>query len=242
MRNIYQAADRVLVWFGHDEVGQSDTAFAAVCSIVRTWRPDGDKLAFGIYETFLEPMGEDKLAPIRTAIGKKEWEALRALFKINYFRRLWVIQELALGRSAVVFWGAHHISWGLVGICATWMMTAGWSFHPGGPITEAYNAFLIYLLPLAQRSGIAAFSKLDPSLVLGTTMGRFDSTDPRDRIYALLGMPFAGNNPDTNPLPRPDYSKDLRAVYVQAARRILQQDKHLRLLSAVQHGADRQSG
>ncbi|KAK4042237.1 heterokaryon incompatibility protein-domain-containing protein [Parachaetomium inaequale] len=238
MRSIYQCAERVLVWLGLDEHNQAGTAFAAVCDIVRAWRPEGDRLGFAGYASLLEPMGDDALAPIRAAVNPEAWAALRALFETNYFRRFWIIQELALGSSAVVLWGHHHISWGLIGICAAWMMSSGWNFNPGEPITAAYNAFLIYVLPLAKRSGISPFSKLDLSVVLGTTMGRFDSTDARDRIYALLGMPFSGNDPDAEPLLKPDYSQDLRTVYTQAAKRILEQDKHLRILSAVQHGAE----
>ncbi|KAK4100676.1 HET-domain-containing protein [Parathielavia hyrcaniae] len=238
MRHIYQKAERVLVWLGLDEQNQANTAFTAVCDIVRAWRPAGDRLGFSGYAGLLEPMGEDGLARVRGAVDQKAWEALRALFEVGYFRRFWIIQELALGSSAVVFWGRHRIAWGLIGICAAWMMSSGWTFRHGEPITAAYNAFLIYVLPLAKRSGISAFSKLDLSLVLGSTMGRFDSTDARDRIYALLGMPFAGNDPEGQPLLQPDYSRDVRSVYTQAARRILEQDRHLRVLSAVQHGAD----
>jgi hypothetical protein len=238
MRNIYQCAERVLVWLGLDDHNQAGTAFAAVCDIVRAWRPEGDRLGFAGYASLLEPMGDDALAPIRAAVDQEAWAALRALFETNYFRRFWIIQELALGSSAVVLWGHHHISWGLIGICAAWMMSSGWNFNHGEPITAAYNAFLIYVLPLAKRSGISPFSKLDLSVVLGTTLGRFDATDARDRIYALLGMPFAGNDPDAELLLKPDYSQDLRTVYTQAAKRILEQDKHLRILSAVQHGAE----
>ncbi|KAH6651000.1 heterokaryon incompatibility protein-domain-containing protein [Chaetomium tenue] len=236
MRNIYLSSERVLVWIGLDEHDEASTAFVAVCDIVRAWRPGGDRLGFAGYASLLEPMDDDALASIRTTVDEKAWAALRTLFEKNYFRRFWIIQELALGSSAVVYWGQHRISWGLIGICAAWMMSSGWNFSRGEPITAAYNAFLIYVLPLAKRSGISAFSKLDLSVVLGTTMGRFDATDQRDRIYALLGMPFAGNNPEAELLIKPDYSRDLRSVYIQAAQRILEQDKHLRILSAVQHG------
>ena len=238
MRNIYLSSARVLVWIGLDEKDEASTAFAAVCDIVRAWRPEGDRLGFAGYASLLEPMDHDALASIRTTVDQKAWAALRTLFENNYFRRFWIIQELALGSSAVVFWGQHRISWGLIGICAAWMMSSGWNFGGGEPITAAYNAFLIYVLPLAKRSGISAFSKLDLSVVLGTTVGRFDATDQRDRIYALLGMPFAGNNPEAELLLKPDYSQDLRSVYIQAAQRILEQDKHLRILSAVQHGEE----
>ncbi|KAK0625158.1 heterokaryon incompatibility protein-domain-containing protein [Bombardia bombarda] len=238
MRKIYQSAERVLVWIGLDEEYQASKAFKAVCNIVRAWRPDTDSLMFYSYAAKLEAMSDDNLSVVRASVDQEAWEALRAMFEADYFRRFWIIQELALGSSAVVLWGDHHISWGLIGICASWIMTSGWHFNYGSPITAAYNAFLIYVLPLAKRSGISQFSKLDLSVVLGTTMGRFDSTDARDRIYALLGMPFAGNDPDSQLLLNPDYSQSTRSVYIQAARKVLEQDQHLRMLSAVQHGPE----
>ncbi|KAK4457256.1 heterokaryon incompatibility protein-domain-containing protein [Cladorrhinum samala] len=238
MRYIYQAAKRVLVWLGLDAADKAAVAFQAVCHIVRAWRPEGDRVGFEGYASILEPMTDDELDSVRSLVDKKSWDALRALYETEYFRRFWIIQELALGRSAVVIWGDHHISWGLIGICASWMMTAGWSFCPTDPIPAACNAFLIHVLPLAKRSGISMFSKLDLSVVLGITMGLFDSTDARDRIFALLGMSFAGNDPDRELLIQPNYSQDLSGVYTAATRRILQQDQHLRVLSAVQHGPE----
>jgi len=238
MRDIYRAADKVLVWLGKDEDANAEKAFSAACSIVRRWRPTGDRLAFSSYANLLEPLMEEDLASFREEIDGDAWQSLRVLFENKYFGRFWIIQEIALGGSTIVYWGEHHISWGMLGICASWMMTSGWNLQPDRPINAAYNAFLIYLLPLASRSGISPFSKLDLSVVLGATMGRFKSTDPRDRIFALLGMPFAGNDPEARTLLAPDYSRDVRSVYTEAARRILEQDQHLRLLSTVQHGPE----
>ncbi|KAK3367646.1 heterokaryon incompatibility protein-domain-containing protein [Podospora didyma] len=239
MRKIYGGAERVLVWLGMDENKQAQAAFKAVCDIVRFWRPEGDPFSFESYTARIEPMSADELAQIAKFVDKSAFEALRAMFEVDYFRRFWIIQELALGGSAEVFWGHHHISWGLIGVCAAWVLTSGWGFnHGGAPITAAYNAFLIYCLPLAKQSGISPFSKLALSLILGTTVGRFDSTDPRDRIYALLGVPFSGNDPDTGPFLVPDYSQSVETVYIHAAQRILQQDQNLRLLSVVQHGPE----
>ncbi|KAK6066907.1 hypothetical protein SCUP234_11852 [Seiridium cupressi] len=74
--------------------------------------------------------------------------------------------------------------------------------------------------------------------MLGITVGIFDSTNPRDRIYALLGMPFSGNDPEQGTLLKPNYAQDIRSVYTQAVQRILRQDEHLRVLSSIHHGAE----
>lgn len=239
MRHIYQGATRVVAWLGLDEHDEARTAFSAVCDIVRIWRPSGERMAFSSYDMWLEPMDTDRISQVQRAIPPDSWASLHSLFSNMYFRRFWIIQELALGDSAVIVWGDHHVSWGLVGICAAWLMTSGWNYgYSHAPVKSAFSAFLIYVLPLAQKSGISMFSRMDLSALLGMTMGFFESTDARDRIYGLLGMSFAGNNPDTGLILSPDYSQSLHSVYAHAARRILEQDKHLRMLSTVQHGAD----
>lgn len=248
MRDIFLKAQRVLSWLGQDEEAQSTKAFGAVCKIVSSWRPLTDKLKFESYTNAFEPREDDRAL----ALGDSEWAALKTMLEAPYFSRFWVIQELALAKSDVVIWGEHHISWGLVGIAAAWLLTRGWSKAPGGPVTASFNAFLMYVLPLAKYSDLAAFAKLDLSVVLGVTMDRFHSTNPRDRIYALLGMPFSGNVLDGNQGDladqlealsgiasiKPAYDRSVRSVYVDATRRMLGQDGHLRLLSALQHGAE----
>lgn len=232
MRRIYTKARRVLVWLGQDKANNAKLAFTTICDIVRSWRPPNDPHKFSSYKDAFEPRREG------LNIDEDGWTALQAMFQTEYFTRFWVIQELVLGQNASVVWGSHSISWGLVGISAAWLLTRGWATNPDWPISAAYNAFLIYVLPLARRSAISSFSKLDLSAVLSTTIGKFKSTDARDRIFALLGMPFSGNDPEKEQLVTPDYTADVKSVYLDATKRMLSQDANLRLLSAVQHGLE----
>ncbi|KAI3401955.1 hypothetical protein diail_6515 [Diaporthe ilicicola] len=232
MRNLYSKARRVLVWLGQDKAKFANLAFTTVCEIVRSWRPPSDPQRFTSYKQAFEPRKET------LSIDEDRWTALQAMFQTEYFTRFWVIQELVLGQNATIVWGDHTISWGLVGISAAWLLTRGWATNPDWPISAAYNAFLIYVLPLARRSAMSSFSKLDLSAVLAMTMGKFKSTDPRDRIFALLGLPFSGNDPQKGTLVSPDYTADVQSVYLSATKRMLTQDANLRLLSAVQHGLE----
>lgn len=232
MRNIYSKARRVLVWLGQDKTDYAKLAFTTICEIVRSWRPPNNPNKFSSYKEAFETQKEG------LSIDEDGWTALQAMFQTEYFTRFWVIQELVLGQNATIVWGSHSISWGLVGISAAWLLTRGWATNPDWPISAAYNAFLIYVLPLARRSAISSFPKIDLSAVLATTMGKFKSTDARDRIFALLGMPFSGNDPEKEQLVTPDYTADVQSVYLDATKRMLSQDANLRLLSAVQHGSE----
>ncbi|POS79917.1 hypothetical protein DHEL01_v201694 [Diaporthe helianthi] len=229
MRNIYTKARRVLVWLGQDKTNYAKLAFSTICEIVRSWRPPTNLHKFSSYKDAFEPQKNG------LSVDEEGWTALQALFQTDYFTRFWVIQELVLGQKATVFWGGHSINWSLVGITAAWLLTRGWATNPDWPVSAAYNAFLIYVLPLTRRSAISSFSKLDLSAVLAATMGKFGSIDARDRIFALLGA-FSGNDPEKEQLVSPDYTADVQSVYLSATKRMLSQDLNLRLLSAVQHG------
>jgi len=55
----------------------------------------------------------------------------------------------------------------------------------------------------------------------------FECTDPRDRIYALLGLPSIDRN---IPLPQPDYSKSVSEVYCETVKAIIQHTADLSIL------------
>ena len=60
-----------------------------------------------------------------------------------------------------------------------------------------------------------------------------EASDPRDKIYALLGI--SHDRSDTSPQPiTPDYTLAMRDVYIQAAEFMITSDDHLSLLSMVE--------
>lgn len=55
----------------------------------------------------------------------------------------------------------------------------------------------------------------------------FECTDPRDRIYALLGLPSIDRSMR---LPKPDYSKSVSEVYCETVKAIIQHTADLSIL------------
>ena len=144
-----------------------------------------------------------------------------------------MIQEVTVASSAILLWGDAYISWPLVGLASAWISTKGYDMMRKRPIPSAFNAFLMYTLPVC---GNSAFKELNFSNILGSTRGRFLASDPRDRIFSLLGIPTRDIDTATSLFMQPDYERSLVSIYVEAAIKILRQDRHLRLLSGVQHG------
>lgn len=77
-----------------------------------------------------------------------------------------------------------------------------------------------------------------PSFLQWLGMTRhYECTDPRDRVYGLLGLPTSDADPDNGHLfLDPDYDLSVDQVYRMAARTIIEKSNNLNLLSAVQHG------
>jgi hypothetical protein len=76
--------------------------------------------------------------------------------------------------------------------------------------------------------------KLNLSLLIRVTIQRF-ATDPRDKIYGLLGMTH------NDPVLQPDYTLSVAEVYTTATKAMLLQNRDLRVLSfLLDGGADRE--
>lgn len=136
---IYENAFRVVIWFGkvHHEPKKpakpaawtppasvpttlAQEAFSGICEIVNEWRAKAnlaDTIACAGYTTHanktqVEPNGEVLSA------GNPLWRKVFCLYSARWFKRLWVVQEAALARSAVVIWDDSEISWEWIRLAA----------------------------------------------------------------------------------------------------------------------------
>lgn len=155
-------------------------------------------------------------------------DAVRDVFRNrSYWKRLWVVQECVLASETVFICGNRSFDME--------MMTLMWFIIDGlHPI--AGSGALIRSCDLAARTAImgsvtAVFLTLygkefpDKS-TLFNTMDTFSNrlcTEPRDNIYALLGVSL--------PLDvSVDYSKSISDIFVDATRAMICQERHTDLL------------
>jgi hypothetical protein len=160
----------------------------------------------------------------------ESWEVIEDFFLTEWFCRQWVIQEVVVASSATVIWGNREIQWAKIGEVANWLKI---HYPPSRRqyIPGAYNASYIYYLAMEAKRG-----RLHPFLTVVASAWNFQSTDSRDRIYAMLGMPNSDSDPDNGELfISPDYSLTTPQVYTAFARRVLAKERSLRIFSAVQH-------
>lgn len=168
------------------------------------------------------------------------WDNLRLFYENEWFRRIWVIQEAA-NANATILLGPNEISLDDVGLCSTWLQR-----NPLYPLIHDTIApsNVIYLI----RNGA-------PMGYLLEVTSQMHATDPRDKIYALLGLysKWLAREPDvklssgSKSAFRPDYKDAVVNVYCNFVRYYLELPKAcksgqsgLRIILGNEHSVEKQ--
>ncbi|KAL9118904.1 MAG: hypothetical protein Q9187_004543 [Circinaria calcarea] len=236
MRFIYNRATQVVPWLG-DASKYTRLAFDLINTIVsNTTCTNGDLRADpgAIWDNrAMANMGLPHFP-------SPQWQALAKLFERPYFQRVWVVQELAVASSAIARCGALTIPWDRIEYVARLLVSTGW-------IGSLKNVYGIKTRPAFVRTISncrLSFHELQggpgiPLSLLLCSGRRFQATDPRDKIIALMGL---ANNagPDKSSSIVPDYSKSIVDLYRDITGHLITGERSLTLLSSVEDVQDRQ--
>lgn len=227
MNHIYARATRVVVWLGADEAGNADGAFGMLCALANT---KGVKAQYATTSSQHMPFLPNTVD--LTAQNYVSHRKVMIFFCQKWFTRLWVLQEIALAQDAIVVWGECSISWSIVGLAIE--ATQEVDRFKTRDLFETRNlqnaVFMWHLSTLYQRSQPRTHPESIPFIHLLGVARSFESTDPRDKIYALLGLPANKDN-----FPVPDYRLSTSEVYTRTTRHLLKLGQNLLVLSFVLH-------
>ncbi|PTB41087.1 hypothetical protein M441DRAFT_58525 [Trichoderma asperellum CBS 433.97] len=141
---------------------------------------------------------------------------ISAFLSRPWFSRVWVLQEVAVARKILVMWGSTELRW-------EFLSTARLSTLGLMPVDETGK-----IPPVLQLSqGIKKPLKDFPSLI--HTARSCASTDPRDKIYALLGL----LSDQVVHKMIPDYNKPVKDLYIEVTMHIINLYNHLDILSFI---------
>jgi hypothetical protein len=201
MKDIYSKAERVLVWTG-PETEDSSRAIDLLDLLSSGSNPERDSAMKGSWvEKYRGPF-------------KKEWRALYNFTRRPYWFRTWIIQELVVGEDVLILCGPRAISWERLNSALTLLDEAcNFDMHnnmEGLMLLRAVNeCHQVYRLGRTVRDQnmyrimASLFNIMSSSYVA-------DSTNPRDKIYALLGFTENGSTL----VPHPDYSLKLEEIFI----------------------------
>jgi hypothetical protein len=155
------------------------------------------------------PSGEEEEEEEKEREKNKSLRSLRDILNRPWFTRTWILQELVLSRDPLVQCGRLRTRW--TRLYALFSRVAAW---PAGD--------LAIRVPLGMETTRLQFQQRDTTL-LGLLSARrgVAATDPRDVVYALLGMLGERAAADL-PENFVDYSLSVEQVYIRTARYILE--------------------
>jgi hypothetical protein len=234
MRIIYSKAAKVLIWLGHEHPDIVRSGLDAVCRFVNeacSAAQRDDSLAEYIWG------GQDSRALNRNILPEstevEDMKSIGQLFACTWFTRLWVVQEVVLSSVAAIHWGNAVIDFRWLGLLTKHFyysaMYRVFRLHNGYDSILGYqNCYFIH--NLQQSSQAQNFYS-----ILTSTL-QFDVSDPRDRVFGLLGMRSSDSDPDQgNLFLEPNYNVSLSEVMENVTTKFLLDQKIVNVLSRVQN-------
>jgi hypothetical protein len=168
MGDIYRRAQQVVVWLGP---GNDDSKFALELLDDR-----GSKVEFDGGKT-REKLANGREGTDTVNLSQREMDALLSLFNRSWFDRLWVRQEIYLGKqNAILTAGHERIPWKHFSNCALWI------WHWGTNLTLDFRQRLVEISTLLTLSYPTSLP------YLRYLFGRCHCSDERDRIYSTTNL------------------------------------------------------
>ncbi|KAK4082393.1 uncharacterized protein Triagg1_2205 [Trichoderma aggressivum f. europaeum] len=213
MGNIYEEADRVIFRLGS---GTNETDLfmeslqrlqkESIRHACRAWsRQDGRwKDLWYSFRPILEEY-DDELANLQQ-------EGLREILQRPWFRRVWILQEVAFAKAGTLSCGTKSVSVSLFGLTPLLL----------GITPDAHCQSVFDIMPSPWRKS-TWWSESRSLYRLLLKFGSSEATDPRDLVYALRGISsdLAGKCDD--PL-FPDYEKPLEKLIYDVIQHIYEFD------------------
>jgi hypothetical protein len=173
MRHIYKGARAVIVWLGP----AADNSLSALDLLVKLSTIREKRHDFGSYGVILrQALSSAGLPDFEDADGK----ALKLLLERPWVRRVWVIQEVAVSKTSTVLCGDGETSWDV-------MANAARAIHEAQLMVLLGDGYKHVSRLQAFREAIAAGMELPLTMLLLSAVA-CQATDPRDKIFSMLGM------------------------------------------------------
>ena len=199
---IYGGAARVVVWLGPDPEGECTEAPELVEMIYKKCeqmaKERGQEILPFAHE--LAQVSEDEAfldvspSKIVTAMGQANipqsaWQSLRRLFDSKWFTRIWCVQEIGFAKCGLLFLGAMEpILWERLAVVITWYKAQ--DLNRKGYELPLIMKGSMYYYGLNMFIGVHVDGH-EGAEALVAALWRFHpfkATDPRDKVYGLVGL------------------------------------------------------
>lgn len=217
MDRIYKHASYTLVWLGKPTSPNEEEAVDAIFKPILDIAPAEIREMARQYpaQPFLPP-NSPKHYGLPGREKSHLWLAVHNFFCQRWFDRVWIIQEVALSKKILVLWGQKRIEWDAMQHIAAFLCRATKLSHllqgqvagMNGPIDPVEKFYSLCLLrEQCQDEADVDYNRrktlsetilratgnnsMQPaSLTMAFALGNksFQATDPRDKIFAFIGI------------------------------------------------------
>lgn len=192
-------------------------------------------------KSLIEHLRSRKQRKTRKKIDNEGQQALQNLLTRRYWNRVWIIQEIAYARDVTFVCGSDSLDWLTFATavfrpdCDAFLDTQhgkDWfcEFLQNSRITLLCHIRWRTRQPWRAHGFEARSSTL---LRMLESAWNFQCSDPRDKIYALLGLPSVD---DDMCLPSLDYGRSVSHVFCEIAKAIIRYERALNIL-CLQHAS-----
>lgn len=198
MGKIYSTAREVIVWLG--PVASNDLNLRAVLGAMQFQFASGNPSTSTLFDYMTSVVSLMKEQAGANVTGDIDvLDSIYSIISRPWFSRLWVVQELALSKRAVVRLGNFTFPWQPFQSFIQWL--------PGHKVNSSVYPRLAEVAPRVCKM---ARSRLFSSQLFRTI--HLSASDPRDKVFGILGISSFEDSTI-----EPDYTKSTQQVYIDAA-------------------------
>lgn len=246
MREIYEGAQATIIYLGDDRQGSRGMRF-----LQRIWElireksmPDSEDDPIVTRNTAAEWVVEH----VKDPQNVEDWMAVCKIYSASWWRRGWVRQEAIVSRNAIFLYGDSQMSFREMAL--TWdivvkahghiTMSAFAGYKEACPdadidehivsIIRGFNGIIRGLNDMNHINLIFVSSRMcenkpfQDMITLLRHSRRCETTDPRDRVYAFIGLA------DPAYSIKPNYESSIQDVYIDATARIIRKERSLNII------------
>jgi hypothetical protein len=259
MGTLYEQAKSVIAWLGPEDETVSD-AFIVLERLGSVGRVPRSKQQLeearaAVSHISLWDFYDAACYPAKLGFepfNDRQWLSVAALLHRPYFKRVWIIQEISQARKIIMVCGRRLLDWGKLSAALMFLFITNWyqALH-----TEVLNLRVTdprarvgfeAMLAAKENGGTAAMQLVKTRELSRGEVGRYRlenllsthrvclATDPRDKIYSLLGILSSDKPPFTDPQKAQclvaDYQLPVEILYTRVVRLLIESRGDLRML------------
>ncbi|KAJ5737755.1 uncharacterized protein N7483_002880 [Penicillium malachiteum] len=226
MQFFFNRASEVTLCIGEEEKDTSEV-FAVLETIAKEFK----RLGFPPNPDQIVANPQSNLPPFESHV----WVSVLNLFDRPVFNRCWVIQEVVTAQKLILYCGSFCIEWADLSKVGQTLCQKSWYPRlPQGRLRNKYTGLITSSSdPQPQGIEMPGFNtvvvmndlrdqfhtlKRNPLESLLYTTFTFEASDPRDKVYSLLGVRSARISSSDPHWIKADYEKSVNEVFLNAAK------------------------